>query len=106
MREIPKSITLRRPSPANSRLPGLMSRWVTPSAWAPARASSSCSTMPPAALASIPASFGSTSSSERASTNSITKNGSPSCEPKSYIATMLACRQRAAACTSLRNRDR
>lgn len=79
---MPKSVSTARPSSAKSTLSGLRSRWMTPTAWAAARAAAiSRPTRVTPGIGSGPAS--STAARLLPSTSSIVKYRSSSASPRS-----------------------
>src|SRR5512132_3635065 len=101
---MPKSVTFTSPRGLSMMLPGLMSRWITPCAWAASSARHTSIAMSIARSGRMRPPPARISASVRPSTYSITMKWTPSSEPVSNTETMCGCPMLAAACASRRNR--
>src|SRR4029453_1912396 len=101
---MPKSVTFTSPRASSMMLPGLMSRWITPCAWAASSARHTSIAMSIARSGRMRPPPARVSASVRPSTYSITMKCTPSSEPVSNTETMCGCPMLAAACASRRNR--
>ncbi len=80
---MPKSVTLARPALVNMMLPGLMSRWMTPSTWAKLSASATSAAISAARRGWSGPSDLSTSATDGPSMYSMTMKYVPPCSPQS-----------------------
>src|SRR5918994_3540209 len=103
-RAMPKSVTFTSPRGSSMMLPGLMSRWITPCAWAASSARHTSIAMSIARSGRMRPPPARISASVRPSTYSITMKCTPSSDPVSNTETMCGCPMLAAACASRRNR--